>query len=47
MLPAPIGVLRRERPWSERAIARSTPTLPGRFALVTRLAHESLHTCLP
>lgn len=29
-----------QRQWSERAIARTTPTLLGLFSLVTLLAHE-------
>jgi hypothetical protein len=32
-----------QRQWSDRAIARTTPTLLGLFALVTLLAHQLLH----
>ena len=31
-----------QRPWSERAIRRTTPALMGLFSLVTLLAHESM-----
>ena len=38
---------RRERQWSERAIARTTPTLLGLFSVVTLLAHDPLRGCHP
>jgi len=34
--------LRRERQWSDKAIARTTPALFGLFSLVTLLAHRLL-----
>jgi hypothetical protein len=39
---APLG-FETQRPWSDRAIARTTPVLFARFALVTRLALQVSH----
>jgi hypothetical protein len=40
-------VWRRERQWSDRAIARTTPALLGLFSLVTLLAHAQLPAIAP
>src|SRR5258708_650640 len=43
---APLGFA-TQRPWSERAVARTTPALLGLYARVARLAHDQLPAVAP